>query len=223
MKSNASRRGFTLIELLVVVTIIAMLAGGAYLGFSALLPKFRSKQAATQAKVIHGWLVTYANEHGGNFPEGADANMAYKELFKISVGADEKQFAISGDAYHKSAPNGKMEPDGDVGKEPDFTQALEPGECAFAYVSGLASSDTARLPLIANGFSSQLGVWAKNKNERGGVFQGKYGVVCKVGGSSSAYDLKEGEYAVKEKYNGQEVNIFDPGFEGSSFNVVNPL
>jgi len=223
MKTKASRRGFTLIELLVVVTIIAMLAGGAYLGFSALLPKFRSKQAATQAKVIHGWLVSYATDHGGNFPEGESANQAYRELFKVNVGADEKQFAISGDAYHKSAPGGKGEPDGDIGKDPDYTQALEAGECAFAYVSGLSSSDTPRLPLVANGFSAQLGVWGKDKTQRGGVFQGKYGVVCRVGGSSVAHDLKEGEYAVKEKYNGQEVNIFDPGFEGANFTVVNPL
>ena len=163
MKSKAKSRGFTLIELLVVVTIIAMLAGGAYLGFSALLPKFKSKQAATQAKTIHGWLVTYANEHGGNFPEGDSANSAYRELFKISVGADEKQFAISGDAYHKGSKNNEG-PDGDVGKDPDYTQALETAENAFAYVSGLSSSDTARLPLIANGFSSQPGVWSKNKN-----------------------------------------------------------
>jgi prepilin-type N-terminal cleavage/methylation domain-containing protein len=221
MKSKASRRGFTLIELLVVVTIIAMLAGGAYLGFSALLPKFKSKQAATQAKVIHGWLVTYANEHGGNFPEGDSANQAYRELFKISVGADEKQFAISGDPYHK--PLAKGEPDGDVGKDPDYVQALELGENAYAYVSGLSSSDTARLPLVANGFSSQPGVWSKNKNEKGGVFQGKYGVVCRVGGSSVAHDLKDGEWMVKEKFNGQEVNIFTAGFEDMNFNVVNPL
>jgi prepilin-type N-terminal cleavage/methylation domain-containing protein len=221
MKTKASRRGFTLIELLVVVTIIAMLAGGAYLGFSALLPKFRSKQAATQAKVIHGWLVSYATDHGGSFPEGDNANMAYRELFKINVGADEKQFAISGDAYHKPTPKG--EPDGDVGRDPDYVQALETGENAFAYVSGLSSSDTARLPLIANGFSTQPGVWSKNKTDKGGVFQGKYGVVCRVGGSSVAHELKDGEWMVKEKSNGQDVNIFTPGFEDSNFNVLNPL
>jgi prepilin-type N-terminal cleavage/methylation domain-containing protein len=220
MKTKASRRGFTLIELLVVVTIIAMLAGGAYLGFSAQLPRFRARQTATQAKVIHGWLVAYASDHGGNFPEGDNANMAYRELFKINVGADEKQFAVTGDAYHKPAPRG--EPDGDIGKSPDYALALETGECAMAYVSGLSSSDTARLPLIANGFSSQPGVWAKNKNEKGGVYQGKYGVVCRVGGSAVAHELNDGEWMVKEKSNGQEVNIFTPGFDDMNFTVLNP-
>jgi prepilin-type N-terminal cleavage/methylation domain-containing protein len=222
MKTHAKRRGFTLIELLVVVTIIAMLAGGAYLGFSALLPKFRSKQAATQAKTIHGWLVAWANERGGNFPEGEQSsNQAYRELFKISVGADEKQFAISGDAYHKGSNNNEG-PDGDTGSDPDYTQALEQGENAFAYVSGLSSSDSSRLPLIANGFGPQPGVWAKEKNAKGGVFQGKYGVVCRVGGSSVAHELKDGEFMVKEKSGGQEVNIFNSGFEDMNFNVLNP-
>ena len=221
MKTNAKPRGFTLIELLVVVTIIAMLAGGAYLGYSALLPKFKSRQASTQARAIHGWLISYANDHGQNFPSGENANMAYRELFKISVGADEKQFGISGDVIHKGTPKG--EPDGDTGTDPDYVQALEQGENAFAYVDGLSSSDSSRLPLIANGFGPTPGVWAKEKNAKGGVFQGKYGVVCRVGGSAAAHELKEGEFMVKEKSGGQEVNIFNTGFEGMSFNVLNPL
>lgn len=223
MKTKAKRRGFTLIELLVVVTIIAMLAGGAYLGYSALLPKFRSKQTAKQTGVIYTWLVSYANDRGGRFPEGDNANMAYRELFKAKVGADEKQFFIAGDAYHKNAPGGKNEPDGDTGGEPDFVQALETGENAMAYVSGLTSSDTARIPLIANGFSSNPGTWAKNKNEKGGVYQGEIGVVCRVGGSAAAVDIKDGSMTIKEKSNGQEVNIFTSGFGDTQFNVLNPL
>jgi prepilin-type N-terminal cleavage/methylation domain-containing protein len=221
MKTKTSRRGFTLIELLVAIVVLALAAAGAYIGYMSLLPKFRARQAATQARNIHVWLVTYANEHGGNFPEGDNANEAYRELFKSKLGADEKQFAIQGDAYHKPAPKG--EPDGDEGKAPDFAQALETGENAFAYVSGLNSSDPARLPLVANGFSAKPGVWSKNKDEKGGVFQGRYGVVCRVGGSSVAHDLKEGEWMVKEKDRGLMVNIFTPEFEDSNGEVLNPL
>ncbi len=220
MRTKASRRGFTLIELLVVVTIIAMLAGGAYLGYSAQLPRFRARQAASQARVIHSWLVAYASDHGGNFPDGDNANQAYRELFKGNIGADEKQFEIKGDPWHKDSPADG--PDGDAGRAPDFAQCLEAGENAFAYVSGLSSSDPARLPLVANGFSAQPGVWSKNKNEKGGVFQGKYGVVCRVGGSSTVHDLNDGEWMVKEKSNGQDVNIFTPGFCDLNFQVLNP-
>ena len=221
MKTKASRRGFTLIELLVVVSIIAMMAGGAYLGYSSLLPGFRARQAATQARVIHGWLIGYANEHGGSFPEGESSNEAYRQLFKGSLGADEKQFAISGEVTHRAAPGGG--PDGDTGTAPDFAQALEAGECGYAYVSGLSSSDTARLPLIANAFSATPGVWSKRKNEIGGVFQGRYGVVCRVGGSALAHEISAADPCVKEKYNGQLMNIFTPGYEDMSFTVVNPL
>ena len=56
-----------------------------------------------------------------------------------------------------------------------------------------------------------------------GPFQGRYGVVCRVGGSAAVHELKDGEWMVKEKMNGQEVNIFTPGFEDANFTVVNPL
>jgi prepilin-type N-terminal cleavage/methylation domain-containing protein len=221
MKTKTSRRGFTLIELLVAIVILTLVAAGAYMGFMSMLPKAKARQAATQAKTIHKWLVAYATESGGDFPRGDNANLAYRELFPNNLGADEKQFAIQGDAYHKPAPKGM--PDGDAGRDPDFVQALETGENAFAYVSGLNSSDVARLPLIANGFSAKPGVWSNNKNEKGGVFQGRYGVVCRVGGSAVAHKLKDGEWAVKEKYNGMMVNIFTPGFEDANFKVVNPM
>jgi len=222
MKMNRTPRGFTLIELLVVITIIAMLAAGAYAGYGALMPGIRAKQAASQCTTIHKWLTTYALDQGGAFPIGDSANLAYRELFKLNIGADEKQFAtVPQDQYHNAAKDHK--PDGDIGREPDFSQALETGENAFAYVSGLSNSSLGRLPLIANGFAGQPGVWSKTKSEKGGVFQGKYGVVCRVSGSSAAHDLSD-DLMVKERQGGQEVNIFSEGFSPDEpFNVVNPL
>lgn len=213
--------GFTLIELLVVITIIAMLAAGAYAGYGALMPGIRAKQAASQAGTIFKWCSAWSNENGGNFPKGETANLAYRELFKRELGADEKQFAIPNDPYHESSP-GKG-PDGDKGREPEYAQALEQGENAFAYVSGLSSASDGRLPLIANGFAGQPGVWSKRKTERGGVFQGKYGVVCRVSGSAAAHELKDGALEIREKSGGQEVNIFTEAFSDEPFTVVNPM
>lgn len=216
-----SKKGFTLIELLVVITIIAMLAAGAYAGFGAIMPGVRAKQAASQATNIHKWLVGYALENGGGFPEGENANAAYRELFKKSLGADEKQFAIPNDPYHKGTP--KNGPDGDIGREPEYTQALEQGENAFAYVSGLSNSDEGRLPIIANGFvPGSAGVWTKEKRSKGGVFEGKKAVVCLVSGSSQAHDLNNGVYEVKGKYNGAEVNVFSTDY-GTPATVLDPL
>jgi hypothetical protein len=224
MKTIRYRWGFVRRRLVVALVLSAMLLGVAGLIFLSQRSYYRKKHSvrkvAIQAKIIHGWLKTYADEHGGRFPTGDNANAAYRELFKINVGADEMQFAIAGDAWHKPARGGQ--PDGDIGGAPDHVQALETGENAFAYVSGLSSNDTARLPLIANAFTAQPGVWSKNKNERGGVFQGKYGIVCRVGGSSVIHELKDGEWMVKEKCNGQVMNIFTPGFEDANFTVLNP-
>ena len=221
MKVKGNKKGFTLIELLVVITIIAMLAAGAYAGYGALMPGIRAKQAATQATNIHKWLTAYALENGGAYPEGENANMAYRELFKKDLGADEKQFAIPNDPYHKGSP--KNGPDGDTGKEPDYSQALEQGECAFAYVSGLSNSDDGRLPIIANGFvPGSVGQWTKEKGKKGGVFEGKKAVVCLISGSSQAHDLKDGVYEVKAKHGGAEVNIFSTDY-GTPSTVVDPL
>ncbi len=213
--------GFTLIELLVVITIIAMLAAGAYAGYGALMPGIRAKQAASQAGTIYKWCNAWSNDNSGAFPQGDTANHAYRELFKKELGADEMQFYIANDMYHDTAPDKK--PDGDKGREPEYAQSLEQGENAFAYVSGLSSSDDGRLPLIANGFAGQPGVWSKRKTEKGGVFVGKYGVVCRVSGSSQAHELKDGLLEVREKSGGQEVNIFTEGFSDVPFTVVNPM
>jgi prepilin-type N-terminal cleavage/methylation domain-containing protein len=220
MKMNRSKRGFTLIELLVVITIIAMLAAGAYAGYGALMPMIRSKNAASQTTTIHKWLIAYALDNGGQFPVGENSsNLAFRELFKKSYGADELQFYIQGDAYHKTAPNQK--PDNDKGREPDYAQALEQGENAFAYVSGLDQSSEGRLPIIANGFGPSPGVWAKSTTEKGGVFKGKYAVVCRASGSAQSHELKD-DLMVKEKNAGQEVNIFSPEFDTPS-TILNPM
>ncbi len=213
--------GFTLIELLVVITIIAMLAAGAYAAYGALMPGIRAKDAAKHTSVIYTWLNAWSLDNNGAFPKGESSNLAFRELFKRDLGADEMQFYIANDPFHNSAPDNK--PDGDKGRDPEYAQALEPGENAFAYVSGLSSSDDGRLPLIANGFAGQPGVWTKNKTERGGVFQGKYGVVCRVGGSAMAHDLNGTVLEVREKSGGQEVNIFTEAFSDVPFTVVNPL
>ncbi len=218
MKARKSNRGFTLIELLVVITIIAMLAAGAYAGYGALMPMIRSKQAANQESTIHKWLTAFALDNGGAYPQGDTANLAYRELFKKNYGADEMQFYIPNDPYHKTAPGQK--PDGDKGREPEYTQALDTGENAFAYVNGLTQSDDGRIPLIANGFSGTVGVWTKVKTEKGGVFQGKYGVVCRVSGSAASEELKE-DLCIKGKNGGQEVNIFSPEFDTPQ-NIVAP-
>jgi hypothetical protein len=60
------------------------------------------------------------------------------------------------------------------------------------------------------------------KTEKGGVFQGKYAVVCYVTGSALVHQLKDGEWMVKERNAGREVNIFSPDFDTPS-TILNPM
>ena len=224
MKKKPMTRGFTLIELLVVISIIAMLAAGAYAGFGAIMPGIRAKQAATQTGNIYKWISAFALEgsNNGQFPQGSTANQAFRKLFMGGYGADEMQFYIPNDAYHKTAPG--MRPDNDKGQAPDFTQALQAGENAFAYVGGLDNTSDGRLPLIANGFANgAAGQWSRNKNERGGVFEGKKAVICRVNGSAAAHDLGANLF-VAERNNGQPVNVFSSQFFGTGVNpnILNP-
>jgi prepilin-type N-terminal cleavage/methylation domain-containing protein len=223
MKTTKSKRGFTLIELLVVISIIAMLAAGAYTAYGAMMPKFKANSAAKKAGTIATWLNAYAIDNGGSFPEGDTANLALRELFKKDkYGADEMQFMIDGCVYHKSSAN-KKGPDGDKGSAPEFAQALEQGENAFAYVSGLSNEggDT-RIPLLANGFTETIGQWTKDRNKKGGVFSGKYAVVLRVGGGAKAEDIdEETNFEVREKKSGAMMNIFSADF-GTPDTVRNP-
>lgn len=225
MKKRPMTRGFTLIELLVVIAIIAMLAAGAFTGFGAVMPGVRAKQAAKQLTTINTWLNAFALEgtNNGQFPQGSTANQAFRQLFMGGYGADEMQFYIPNDAYHNTRPNKR--PDNDKGQAPDYVQALQPGENAFAYVGGLDNTSDGRLPLIANGFANgSPGIWSRNKNERGGVFEGKKAVVLRVNGSAQAHDLMGGNLFVSELNNGQPVNIFSAQFFGTDENpnILNP-
>jgi hypothetical protein len=61
-------------------------------------------------------------------------------------------------AWH--AANG-MKPLEEIGSPPDYPQALERGENHWAYVTGLRNDSPAHLPIMADGFSETIGVYAE--------------------------------------------------------------
>lgn len=215
-------RGFTLIELLVVISIIAMLAAGAYAGFGAIMPRIRASSAMGKAQAIFKMMSAYATDKGGEFPttDSSSAQGNLKELFKSGYfdGGGEAQFTIDADPWTK-----RKLADGDVGKAPDFTQALEADECSWSYVKGLTSSSDGSLPLLANaGLPGQHGIYTKDQGQKGGVLAGTKAVVTFVGGASESIELVAGEYIAKKKKGGELLNVLSSEFETNVDNICEP-
>ena len=148
-------KGFTLVELLVVIAIIAALAALS----TPVVLKQQKKAAATEAvnnAKQHFILLFEFDQDNGAYPGAAavnpsgavsaDSNAAFREFFIASQIDSEEIF------YAKTGWSSK--PDGDIGTAPNFTQALEAGECGFVYAleapdDAYGSSNASGVPLVA--------------------------------------------------------------------------
>lgn len=81
IKINNSRfkKGFTLIELLVVVAIIGILAAIVYSPFQAAKRKARDAKRIAEMKQIYQYLLEYADDNGGYYPDTYLTLKAYIE------------------------------------------------------------------------------------------------------------------------------------------------
>ncbi len=223
MKTTKRNRGFTLIELLVVITIIAMLAAAGFGGYSKIMPGVKANTAAGTGHAIHTLLFAWAGDNDQAFPDAEQySNEAYKELFKKGLVDTEKTFAIAGDAWHYTSPSGdKKAPDNDIGTAPEYQQALMPGECAWAYVTGHTTASKGDLPIMANGFSETVGVWAKDPKKKGGVFTGTKCAWVAVGGSAKVGEL-DGNFKCMDKKGTKSVDVFSIDWGTDPASVKNP-
>lgn len=224
MKTNQRNRGFTLIELLVVISIIAMLAAGAFGAFNKIMPGIRAKTVASTGKNIHTMMAAWSQDNDQTFPSAEqDSNQAFRELFKAKLMDDEKPFAIANDPWHKISPSGDGKgPDNDIGVAPDFQQALMPGECAWAYVTGHDGSSDTKLPILANAFSTAIGIYSPDKTQKGGVFSGDKAAWVSVGGAAKIADKLSTDYRLMERKGTREVDVFSSAWGTSPDNVKNP-
>ncbi len=223
MKTTQRNRGFTLIELLVVISIIAMLAAGAFGAFSKVMPGVRAKSAASTGKGIHTMLNAWAQDHDQSYPTAdQNSNEAFRELFKAKLMDDEKAFAIANDPWHANSPSGdKKGPDGEIGTAPDFQQALQNGECAWAYVTGHDGSTNSTYPMLANAFSESVGVYSADKTKKGGVFQGDKAAWVNVNGSAKVTEMGP-DHKVMEKKGSRMVDVFGSDWGTNPDNIKNP-
>lgn len=227
MKLPNKRRGFTLIELLVVVAIIALLAVGVFPLYSKIMVEMKAKSAMKQAYQIHQALFAYAQGNDQVFPNEdrgttiADANSGYRQLFVKGLVDDEKLFFVKTCPWHGT----RTAPDGDIGTiEDHYSKALEPGENHWGYVRGLVSDrDDTTLPIVMDGGTDgSPGKWSKVSREKGGVWGGRFAVTVRIGGQARVNDL-EPDLTVKDKRNGNLVDIFTQEYGSEPQNALNPL
>ncbi|MES2706027.1 MAG: type II secretion system protein [Verrucomicrobiota bacterium] len=218
MKTLRSKRGFTRLELagvLVLAGFLILVAG------PFRISRGRDTKAFSEAKsgkAIYNWLQAYANDHDQVFPVAKNnSNEAFRQLFTGGYLTDEEIFAIPGDAWLKNAPGGKGMPDNKIGPAPDFPNALEPGECSWAYVTGLDAASQSNLPLLSSAFSETTGVYSTDKKRKGGVLGGK-AIWVSVGGSAK---VAEGP-VVREKKDVRDMDVFGPDWGTNPANMKNP-
>jgi hypothetical protein len=135
---------------------------------------------------------------------------------------DEGLFAIAGDAWLSNSGDRKYKwPDFDIGTAPDYAQALMPGECAWAYVSGLNQESAPQVPLLANGFSETIGQYSGDKARKGGVFAGEFCAWISVAGSAKIGTLNR-DYRLLEVKAGKKTDVFSKAWGTNPDNIKNP-
>jgi hypothetical protein len=136
---------------------------------------------------------------------------------------DERVFFVPGCAWHQSLPEGQTKPDNDVGQPPEYAEGLARGENHFAYVSGLDNGSLGHLPLIADGFSDSIGVYADDEDKKGGIWEGEAAIVVRVDGSGKMETLGRDLRVYDKRNYGKLVDIFSPEyFSGTAVKILNP-
>ena len=112
----------------------------------------------------------------------------------------------------------------DIGNPPDYAHALERGENHWAYVSGLRNDSPANLPIIADGFSEQVGVYARSSQEKGGIWKGDKAIVVYLDGSVKMELLDpESLRVMRTKPDGTRADVFSKEWGTDPTKVLNPL
>ena len=228
MHHRSSSQGFTRKELLVAAVLIFMLVFyfAEELGITHYHGKpvrAKASSVAKDGRDVYTVLSAWAADNNGEFPTARQfSNEAFRELFKARLVDNEKLFAIKGDVWHKNSPTGDgRTPDNEIGTEPDYSQALMPGECAWAYATGLNEKSDPQLPLLANAFTESVGVYTDDKSRKGGLFLGEKCAWVTVTGSAKASELSP-DFRLREIKDGQKTDVFSKAWGTNPDDIKNP-
>lgn len=220
---------FTLIELLVVISIIAILASIAVPVFGKAQESAGRTKALSNGKQIGLACKLFAQDYNGLYPlytdpvkkEGVagDANTILATLIPDYC-ADEQIFVITKSEYSKKGADGVTK----------GSNALETGENAWAYVTGLNDTSNSRYPLLANGFKTGGTTYSTDDSQKGGLWRGDYAVVIRCDTSGTIEKtVKKGDSTHVKRDDNPSKNAFEvdaggdnPWLTGSDVKVLNP-
>jgi hypothetical protein len=126
----------------VLAAVVVGLTLTAALGDAASV-KDKKVKAISNCRMLVVALKIYAADQGGRYPdEGAqfsNSNQAFRSLFE--------EFVLDTEAIF-GCPDSVFVPDGNIGKAPDFSEALKAGENHWAMTAGLTDASSGRIPLV---------------------------------------------------------------------------
>lgn len=184
---HRSAAAFTLMELMAVTAIIAILAAVAMPGLQAAIRAAQMNAAMQNAKQLGMGLRAWANDFDGMFPgtvhpvteeEFSNSNEVFRLLIVDYIDT-ERIFSVGASAWGPRA-------DGRIEEESDRLRA---GENHWAYIAGLTTASRSDWPLVVDGTDGS-GKYNRKPGTKGGTWEGRKGIVVRIGGSAEAVPLK---------------------------------
>ena len=217
-KRHLRRKGFSLVELLVVIAIIAGLAAVSYGPIIKQMKAAKQQNAIASARNIYTAMLDYAKKKDGLFPSDATAKTSEdgttpEGCFTMLINAG----LVDTEETFWNAENSVIGTT--AAAKPDENGTVDPGECAWGYVSGLSTSSRTNLPLFFDS-SNQAGIFDT------AVWEG-YAIIAKLDSSVEAVEITfdgtpfddNGESKtgpIEEKRGNSTVNLFEDGLPDSA-------
>lgn len=218
------RRGASASRIVAGIIVCGVFLFLGTLALKALAQKGGQMRSLSCARSIWCALQLYSGDNDGEFPSYqiknnqitnipvSDSNAAFAQLFPTYV-QSEQLFWIKGSAFCNA--NGPDDMIDNPPLEPPV-KTLARGENGWAYVVGLTAKSNPNLPIIADGFfDSVRHTYSRDKDQKGGVWNGKKAAVVRMDGSGSMMPIDQQSMKIPWQSNGAS---FDDLFAPSEAN-----